>query len=325
MTDFVGHEEPWAAWRAAMAGHRMHHAWLLAGREGLGKASFAIAAAAELVAEPGVPQPPYQHHPDIHVLTPLPANDDEAKKKEDGKPWQKKRNINVDQIREMQRRLVTRPTLGNRRAVIIDCADQLEKGAINALLKSLEEPPQGTFFLLVTHQMGRLLPTVRSRCLVVRFHPLGADQLARALDQAAPGLDEATRRAAIAVAAGSPGAALDFADQDLGAAYHVMEALARDGDPDFALRGRLAEAMGARPDRERQLAALEAARMVLLHALDQADDRTRLRIADAHAKLVTLAAQAPIYNYDPGLLVLEIGGLLASAARTREVASHQRN
>lgn len=321
MTDMIGHEQAWAAWRAAMAGGRMHHAWLLAGREGLGKASFAVAAAAELVAEPGVPQPVPEHHPDIHVLIPLPASDDEAKKRDDGKPYQKKRSISVDQVRAMQRRLVTRPTLGARRAVIIDCADQLEKSAVNALLKSLEEPPQGTFFLLVTHQPGRLLPTIRSRCLVVRFHPLEVDQMARALDRLAPELDEQTRSAAIAVAAGSPGAALSFAEQDLGMVFHVMRQLAHQGDPDFALRGRLAEAMGSRPDRERQLAALEAARMVLVQALQDSDDRTRLKIADAHAKLVTLAAQAPTYNYDAGLLVLEIGGLLASAARSREGAS----
>ncbi|WP_225206215.1 DNA polymerase III subunit delta' [Novosphingobium huizhouense] len=321
MTDLLGHEHPWAAWRAAMAGQRMHHAWLLAGREGLGKAAFALEAAAELVAEPGVPQPVPTLHPDIHVLVPLPANDDEARKMEDGRPYQKKRSIGVDVIRTIQRRLVTRPTLGARRAVIIDSADLLEKAAVNALLKSLEEPPQGTFFLLVAHQPGRLLPTVRSRCQVLRFHPLDDAALARALDRGAPGLDPATRAAAIAVAAGSPGAALHFAEQDLGEVFAVMQRLADQGDGDFSLRGRLADALGARPDRERQLAAIEAARMVLVEALARADDARRLRIADAHARMVTLAAQAPVYNYDPGLLVLEIGGLLASAARTRESAS----
>lgn len=321
MTDLLGHEQPWAAWRAAMNGHRMHHAWLLAGREGLGKATFAMAAAAELVAEAGMPQPSPESHPDIHLLIPLPANDDEAKKMEDRRPYQKKRSISVDQIRGIQRRLVTRPTLGARRAVIIDSADLLEKAAVNALLKSLEEPPQGTFFLLVTHQPGRLLPTVRSRCQVLRFHTLDDDQLARALDMGAPGLDEATRRAAVAVAAGSPGAALHFAEQDLGQVFAVMQQLVERGDPDFALRGRLTEVIGARPDRERQMAAIEAARMVLVLALGAADDARRVRIADAHARIVNLAAQAPIYNYDPGLLVLEIGGLLASAARTREAAS----
>merc|ERR1739841_405832 len=104
----------------------------------------------------------------------------------------------------MQRRLNTRPTLGARRAIIIDAADQLEKNAVNALLKSLEEPPEGTFFLLVVNALGRILPTVRSRCLVVRFSSLSESNVARALDDAEPHLDADTRQAALAVAGGSP-------------------------------------------------------------------------------------------------------------------------
>ncbi len=316
----IGHEEAWQAWRAAMAGERMHHGWLLAGREGLGKASFARAAAAELVAEPGVPQPAVEAHPDILFLSPLPANDDEVKKRDEGKPYQLKRSISVDQVRALQRRLNTRPTLGARRAVIIDSADLLEKSAVNALLKSLEEPPQGTFFLLVVHALGRLLPTVRSRCLIVRFHPLSDADVARALDLAAPELDADTRRAALAVAGGSPGAALAFAEQDLGRAQAVYEKLIAHGDADLALRGALAGAIGARPDRERLGAAIEAARMTVVRALDTVDDAGKLRLVQAHARLVRLANEAPIYNFDVGMLAMEIGSLLASAAPPREGA-----
>ena len=321
MTDYLGHESAWAVWRAARAGQRMHHGWILAGREGLGKAGFARAAAAELVAEPGVPQPPSAQHPDIHWLQPLPSNDDEAKKRDEGKAYTRKRSISVDQVREMQRRLVTRPTLGARRAVVIDSADDLEKSAVNALLKSLEEPPVGTFFLLVAHQIGRLLPTVRSRCTVLRFHPLEPDDLARALSAEAPELNGAEREAAIAAAGGSPGAALAFAEQGLGGVWQIMRRLVMHGDSDFALRAELSSALGQRPDRERQLAALDAALMVLTAALATSDDAMRLRIVDAHAKIAGLAAQAPTYNFDPGLLLLEIGGLLASVARTREGAA----
>lgn len=316
----IGHDEAWRAWRSAMNGVRMHHGWLLAGREGLGKASFARAAAAELVAEPGVPQPAVEAHPDILTLSPLPANDDEAKKRDEGKPHLLKRSISVDQVRALQRRLTTRPTLGARRAVIIDSADLLEKSAVNALLKSLEEPPQGTFFLLVVHALGRLLPTVRSRCLIVRFHPLTDTEVARALDEAAPELDAETRRAALAVSGGSPGAALAFAEQDLGRAQAIFEKLIEFGDRDLSLRGALTGAIGARPDRERIGAAIEAARMTVVRALDRADDPARLRLAETHARLVKLAGEAPIYNFDPAMLMMEIGSLLASAAPTREGA-----
>ncbi|MFN3469966.1 MAG: DNA polymerase III subunit delta' [Novosphingobium sp.] len=316
----IGHDEAWRIWRAAMAGERMHHGWILAGREGLGKASFAMAAAAELVAEPGVPQPCAEAHPDILVLSPLPANDDEAKKRDDGKPFQLKRNITIDQVRALQRRLTTRPTLGQRRAVIIDAADLLEKNAVNALLKSLEEPPLGTFFLLVVHALGRLLPTVRSRCRIVRIHPLAEPDVARALDAAAPHLDPETRRMALLLAGGAPGAALALAEQDLAKAHALFERLLERGDPDLALRGSLTGVLGARPDRERLAATIEAARMTVVRALDRADDAGRLRLADVHARLVRLAAEAPIYNFDTGMLMTEIGSLLASAAPIREGA-----
>jgi len=316
MTDFVGHDVVWREWHAARSGRRMHHAWMLVGREGLGKAGFARAAAVELVAEPGVSQPPPEHHPDIHWLTPLPANEDEAKKRDDGRAFATKRNINIAQVREMQQRLFTRPTLGSRRAVIIDAADILEKPAANALLKSLEEPPQGTFFLLVVHQAGRLLPTIRSRCQVLRFHPLDPAEMGRALDAGAPSIDALTREAAIAVGAGAPGAALAFAEQDLGRAWQIMRQIVAQGDPELSLRAGLAGAIGQRPDRERQMAALTAARMVLVDAMGGAQNHAAM--ADAHAALVTLAREAPTYNYDPGLLMLEIGALLAGVAQTRE-------
>lgn len=320
MTSFLGHDEAWRTWRAAQAGARMHHAWILAGREGLGKAHFALAAAAEYVTEPGVPQPAPEAHPDISVLEPLPATEEDAKKQAEGKPFAKKRNISVDQVRQMQRRLTTRPTLGPRRALIIDSADDLEKSAVNALLKSLEEPPAGTVFLLVAHRIGRLLPTVRSRCRILRFHPLEAAELARAVDGALPRLDARTRTAALAFAGGSPGAAIAFAEQDLGKIHDLFGRLVETGDPDLTQRAELSVALGQRPARDRQLAAIEAARMVLVERLRDADNAERLRIGDAHAALVRLAGQAPTYNFDPALLMLEIGGLLAGVGRTREGA-----
>lgn len=317
----IGHEQPWEIWRAAMAGQRMHHGWLLAGREGLGKASFALEAAAALVAEPGVAQPAPHQHPDILVLEPLPANDDEAKKRDDGRPYARKRNINVEQIRTMLHRLHTRPTLGARRAVIVDAADHLEKGAVNALLKGLEEPPRGTFFLLVVHQLGRLLPTVRSRCQVLRFRPLEPQEMDRAVSLAAPELDAETRSAAIAVAHGSPGAALMFAAHDLGRPLALLRQILGSGDPDLSLRAELGNALGSRPDRERLLATIEAARTVLTEALAQAGADNRLKIIAAHQHLVDLAREVPTHNFEPALLVMEIGGLLARAARTRAGAT----
>ena len=181
----AGHASAWRSWRAALAGERMHHGWILAGRKGLGKALFARAAARELVAQAGVRQPAGEHV-DILTLTNLPASPADEKKRDEGEPYQVKRNINVEQIRAMQRRLTTKPTLGARRAIIIDPADDLEKEASNALLKSLEEPPVGSFFLLVSHRPGALLPTIRSRCRTIMFAPLPPEEVDSVLRLTAP-------------------------------------------------------------------------------------------------------------------------------------------
>jgi DNA polymerase-3 subunit delta' len=312
----LGHDEAWAQWRAAMAGPRMHHAWILGGKRGLGKAVFALAAARELVAESSVPQPPGDH-PDVIVLTNLPASKEDEKKREDGKAFQLKRNISIDQIRQMQLRLNTRPTLGSRRAIIIDPADDLEKSACNALLKSLEEPPQGTFFLLVTHRPGRLLPTIRSRCRMLPFRPLDEREMERVLEAEAPGSNAAARTAAIAAAAGSPGAALDFVELDLGPLHTLMQQIAASGDGDFKLRGKLADAIGARPTRERQAAVLDLARTVLAERMATTPLGQVPVLVETNADLARLAAQFPVYNFDPGLLVMEIGTLLAHLAPVR--------
>lgn len=312
---YAGHDDPWREWRAALAGERMHHAWILTGRKGLGKAAFAVQAARELVGGPVMGD-----HPDILVLTQPPKDDKEAEKRAEGKPYETKRNIPVDEIRAMQRRLNTRPTLGDRRVVIVDPADDLEASASNALLKSLEEPPQGTSFLLIAHRMGRLLPTIRSRCRVLRFPDVPADEIDAILRREAPEADEATRAAAVAASAGSPGAALEFVNLGLGELHKLMQQLVISGDPEFARRGKLAELIGTRPDRQRQLAAIDLARAVVADAMRTVETRNIPALAEANAELGRLAAQAPTYNYDAGLLVMEIGSLLAALAAPSEAA-----
>lgn len=320
MTELVGHDAAWREFRAALQSPRMHHAWMLTGLKGLGKGSFARAAAAELVAEPGIPQPPVEAHPDILIPEHPPENKDEAKKREDSGDYRRKRAIPIEEIRTLIQRLHTRPTLGARRAVIIDPADDLERNAANALLKALEEPPVGTYFLLVTHRPGRLLPTIRSRCRILRFNPLDTPTMASVLQQVASEADGAARAAAIAAAEGSPGAALNFVDQDLGKLYQIMLRLIAEGDEHFALRGALADEIGLRPDRERQQAAVDLARAVVVGELGKGNAARNQAVIRVHGDLVRLSAQLPTHNFDPALVVMEIGALLASLALPREAA-----
>ena len=318
--EWPNHEKAWTEWREALVGGRMHHGWILAGKSGLGKRQFAIAAARELVAELGVPQPEGDH-PDIIVLTHLPKDEKEEKKRDEGKPYQTKRNIAVGQIRNMQRRLITRPTLGARRAIIIDPADDMEPSASNALLKSLEEPPQGTFFLLVTHRPSRLLPTIRSRCRMLRFPVIANEQLRDMLGESCPEQGSQSLDAALLAAAGSYGAAVAFIEQDLGPVANSIEQLLREGDTNLAARGDFARLVGARADRNRIQAVLELAQSLVSDAARLADSSShRARLIEAHGDLVRLAGQAPTYNFDTGLLTLEIGTLLVSASAASEPA-----
>ena len=318
---FVGHDGAWREWRAAMASERMHHAWLVTGPRGLGKSAFARAAASELVAEPGVHQPPLEQHPDILVPEYPPESKEEARKRDEGKEYRVKRNIPISEIRALQHRLVTRPTLGSRRAIIVDCADDLEPSAVNALLKSLEEPPAGTYFLLVSHQPGRLLPTIRSRCRILRLAPLDDEAVDALLRREAPSATAETRAAAVAAAQGSPAAALAFVNEDLAPLHAMMQRLVREGDPAFVLRGALADELGAKPDRKRLAAVFDLARSTLVEGLADAPRRRQAQIIEAHGAITRLAGQAPTFNFDPGLLIMEIGGLLASAAMPTEAAS----
>ncbi|MXP09488.1 DNA polymerase III subunit delta' [Pseudoblastomonas halimionae] len=316
----IGHQNAVSTWQSAMDGGKLHHAWLLAGPSGVGKATFAWKCAAQLVGADGPESPVAENHPDILELSRPPADDKEARNRDEGKPYKRKRNISVDQIRGLQRRLNTRPTLGACRAIIVDPADDLEASAANALLKSLEEPPAGNVFFLVTHRPGRLLPTIRSRCRTLRFEPLAEDQVRGIVASERPEADPGAIDRAVAGAFGSPGAAMTWLDEDMGKLDAAMRALIAEGDNGMERRGALAAAIGARPTPERIAAIFTLGRRLLTSRLRSAPPLQRQRIIDAHADLVSLAARAPTANFDPGLLAMEIGGLLASAALPREAA-----
>ncbi len=315
--DWPNHSEVWREWRSAMAGTRMHHGWIFAGKSGLGKRDFANVAARELVREDGIAQPD-RDHPDILHLTHLPKDEKEQGKKDKGEPYETKRNIAVGQIRSMQQKLTTRPTLGSRRVVLIDPADDMEKSASNALLKSLEEPPQGTFFILLTHRPARLLPTIRSRCRIVRFPSLSAADLERTLREYAPEAAPDAIAAAIAHCNGSPGHALTFLEQQLEPLSDLFERIVETGDPDLTMRAQIVKAAGQRPDRDRIQAIVALAQSTLSQRLGDDPRGKQLAAIDMHHQLGVLASQAPTYNFDPGLLLLEVGGLLARVGQASE-------
>ena len=128
-------------------------------------------------------------------------------------------SIKIDQIRDVVDRSAYRPFEGRRRVVIIDQADALVPAAQNGLLKTLEEPPSLSVFILVTARPDVLLPTVRSRCPRLSFRPLSPDEIAGAL--IARGQTETAAHAVAAAADGSLGRALEASADDFVQAREV--------------------------------------------------------------------------------------------------------
>jgi DNA polymerase-3 subunit delta' len=198
-------------------------------------------------------------HPDLKRLERLPKD---SKILEKGRAeWpddvELARGITVDQVRALGASFANAPSMSRRRVVIIDSVDDLERAGANALLKNLEEPPAGTIFLLVSHAPGRLLPTIRSRCRVLRFAPLDDAAMTSVLNANLPEIDPDERAALIATANGSPGNAVRNAGLDVDWMVGMLELLARDGDASNALRVALAAKLSPKAAQGRYEAFLD--------------------------------------------------------------------
>lgn len=208
----VGHDEAMVQVASAYRVGKLHHALLLAGPPGIGKATFAFHLAQHLLAntvaadapprfsqrDPSSPlfrQIAQGAHPAVLHLT-RPVND---------KTKGFKSVVTVDEIRKINRFLSMTAHDGAYRIAIVDPADDMNTNAANALLKNLEEPPPRTLFILIAHSLGSLLPTIRSRCQTIKFKPLEPAALLQVLDalQTTVPDDEAGRAALAARAGGS--------------------------------------------------------------------------------------------------------------------------
>ncbi len=187
--ELVGHARAEQTLLDAYRSGHLHHAWLLSGPEGIGKATLAYRFARFLLA--GAPQDTLVPQHDLAVSPSLPAVRQIAAQSHPGLlvihrtyDLQKKRapvSITVDEVRRLKDFLALTAEEGSWRVVIVDRADEMNPNAANALLKSLEEPPARTVFLLVSAEPGRLLRTIRSRTRRLDLAPLGPSDLERAL------------------------------------------------------------------------------------------------------------------------------------------------
>ncbi len=336
-----GHAAAEQTFLSAYQSGRLPHAWLLTGPQGVGKASFAWRAARFLLATPkddgdglfGAPPPPESldvsaDHPVAHRMAALSEPglclirrpwDDKAKRL--------KTQLTVDEVRALKAFFALSAGGNGRRVVIVDSADEMNTSAANALLKELEEPPQDAVLFLISHRPSGLLPTIRSRCRVLRFGALSPSDLGKALQQA--GQDMPDNPDALArLAGGSVGEAIALLQSDGLALYADLVALLSTLPRlDRSLALRLSEAAAGRDngrfDLTLNLLDLLLARLARTGSTGQApseiaqgEAQTLTRLApDAHAArawadlAATLTAKArrgKAVNLDPAALVFDM-------------------
>ena len=318
----VGQDKAVDAFASAWATRKLHHAWLLAGPRGVGKASFAHAAARRVLADAAGPPSalPGLATDDSHPMVKLveAGSHPDMRRLErlvNEKTGNLARNISVDQVRGLAELFDLSPAMSDWRVVIIDSVDELEASGANALLKMLEEPPPNSLFFLVSHAPGRLLPTIRSRCRRLDFQSLDDDAMTSILEAQASALSASQRSQVMAMAFGSAGRALAFAELDLARLEESALAILRQGDPTNARRSELALELGKRGAGERYAAFLELApSLIAREARQLGGGPRRERALDAYARARELAMIAPRLSLDPAATVFQIGGILASVA-----------
>lgn len=237
-TNLIGHSVAAAELHEGYAGGRLHHAILLTGPKGIGKATLAFRFARFVLSHPDPAKAP----PPSAGL--LPASERVAAMVATGahpnllhlrRPWDEKAKkvktqLTVDEIRKTVTFFGNAAGVDGYRIAIVDAADDMNVSAANALLKMLEEPPKRSLFLVLSHAPGRLLPTIRSRCRRLSLDPLGPDDLDAALTSLGLSVPEGDKPALAALAEGSVRRAIECIENDGLEVYRQFRSLA-DGFP----------------------------------------------------------------------------------------------
>jgi DNA polymerase-3 subunit delta' len=321
----VGQDKAVEQFASAWEARRLHHAWLLAGPKGVGKATFALKAATRVLAEAAGPpvELPGLETPEEHPIAKLIAAGSHPdliwieRIENPKKPGTLFKNILVDQVREVGRSLNLTTSLSDWRAIVFDTADDLEGAGANALLKMLEEPPANTVFFLVSHAPGRLLPTIRSRCRRLDFARLDDEVMTSLLSLSLPDENPGKIAQLVEFAEGSIGRGIDIAALDLAPLESEAQAILRQGDPDNMRRSKLASALGTKAAADRYAAFLQLVPGLLAREAVNLEGEARGRALDAYERARQTVAIAPRLSLDPGATVFELGGILASVALKR--------
>ncbi len=326
-----------AALLGAFRSGAMHHAWLIGGPRGIGKATLAYRFARFVLANP--------HPSSIAAETAdlaLPADHPAARKVAnrghpnllvlerpyDDKAKRFRTDLTVSEIRRTVQFFGNTAGEGGWRIAVVDPADDMNASAANALLKILEEPPRDSLFLLISHAPGRLLPTLRSRCRRLDLRPLTSDRIGAALRARAPGAPDKIMLAA-ALAEGSLRRAILLSEGDAAGIYQSFAlVMAKVPSIDIAAAHALADTVSARGKDDRWLAFVDLIDGWLnrrIRAVDEPEGASPVsqsvaatpleRWAEVWENLRRTTVDTEVYNLDRKRTALTIMLSLARATR----------
>jgi DNA polymerase-3 subunit delta' len=321
--DLVGHAEAERALLDAYTANRLPHALLIGGERGIGKATLAWRLARFLLANPdptAVRTARNLHvdpgHPAARQVAALSQPDLFLLRRE----WNDKTRrhfseIRVDDVRQAMQ--IFQHASQGYRICIVDCADELNRSAANALLKLVEEPPPRSLFLIVAHRPALVLPTLRSRCQTLLLRPLSSDEVFAVLERL--GEEDATAcRGAAERAQGSVATALRLlADGGLELDRLVTRLLENLPDVDWRAVHALADQVAGRDNEaafERLMVSIVAWIDARLHSEAGRGAGRLAPLAEVWEKAAEAAREAEVLNLDKRPLILSIFADLAGAA-----------
>lgn len=318
MTETVhGHDEHEAFLTRAYRSGKLHHALIFSGRQGIGKATFAFQFARYIVENPDPSSAPEQFgtkknqsvarqmasgaHPQLlHLTRPM-----------DAKTGKFRTQLTIEETKRIGRFLTRTVADSGYRVVIVDPVNDMNASAANALLKNLEEPTPRTVFILVSHASGRLLPTIRSRCLIVPFHPLEAQPMRETLTDLgiAERIHGAELETLLSLAEGSPRLAAMLAD---GGGLEIMkaaDAVVSNRKFDLTAAMKIGDALGGRDSEtlfELFIDQMMNQLAIRAHSAASANPRHAGLLAVIHQRLTLKIAEAIRYNLDRKQLVCAV-------------------
>ncbi|MBS7738716.1 MAG: DNA polymerase III subunit delta' [Chelatococcus sp.] len=332
--DLFGHAAAETAFLDAFRSGRLHHAWLIGGPQGIGKATFAYRAARFLLANPDPSAPAVVRavdlrvdpdnpvarkvaalsHPDLVVLRRTPGTDKKGPSA----------SIPIDAVRRALAVFGTTAGAGGYRVAIVDSVEDLNAASANALLKVVEEPPPRSVFLIVAHAPGRTMATLRSRCRKMIMRPLGPDDVAAVLAKLDAHSDSTAVRQAAAMADGSVRTALRLIDPDVSALVErVRRMLARLPDEDVSDLYGLADQLSGRADDERFATFLTTVGDWIgerVHTEAAAGASRLAPLVEVWDKGLRAARDVQVLNLDRRPFVFSLIGDLAEAVRRSSAA-----